>query len=99
MLRLLLIIIVFFIPFVKFSQNSKPIPGEKIDYSVSFGVFNAGKASIITDTITYNLDDNEVFKIIESYNIDNKFFLNFVENIENDIIVLSIFFIFKKFSY
>jgi len=63
LLRLLLIIIVFFIPFVNFSQNSKPIPGEKIDYSVSFGVFNAGKASIITDTITYNLDDNEVFKI------------------------------------
>jgi len=26
---------------------------------------------------------NEIFKIIESYNINNKFFLNFVENIEN----------------
>ena len=63
LLRLLLIIIVFLIPLGTFSQNFKPIPGERIDYLVSLGVFNAGKASMITDTITYNLNDNEVFKI------------------------------------
>ncbi|MFL3001906.1 MAG: hypothetical protein ACJZ0Y_07060 [Cytophagales bacterium] len=36
-------------------QEFNPVPGEKIDFLVSFGIFNAGEASMVTDSSTYIL--------------------------------------------
>ena len=71
LLRLLLIIIVFLIPLGTFSQSFKPIPGEKIDYLVSLGVFNARKDnpfSRLEHTIVVNKKDSKPTKgCIEHY--------------------------------
>jgi hypothetical protein len=46
-----------------FSQDYKVIPGEKIDFLVSFGIFNAGEASMLTGTELYSIDNFETIKI------------------------------------
>jgi len=40
-----------------------PIPGEKIDFIVTFGIFSAGKATMSTDTVTHNVNDSQTYKI------------------------------------
>jgi len=46
-----------------FSQVYKVIPGEKVEFLVTFGIFNAGEASMITDTNTHLIDNDETIKI------------------------------------
>ena len=63
LIKRLLITIVLFLPLLSFSQKSVPKLGEKIDFLVSFGIINAGKASMITDTLIYELNGKEVYKV------------------------------------
>ena len=46
-----------------FGQEFKPVPGERIDFLVSFGIFNAGEASMITDTSLYTTASDSSYKI------------------------------------
>lgn len=55
--------LLIFLSFYSFSQDYKVIPGEKVDFLVSFGIFNAGEASMITDTNIHSIDNEETIKI------------------------------------
>ena len=55
--------LLFFLSFYSFSQDYKVIPGEKVDFLVSFGIFNAGEASMITDSNLHSIDNEETIKI------------------------------------
>ena len=58
-----LLILFFFTHFSSISQNNEPQPGEKIDFLVSFGIINAGKASMITDSLNHTYNGKDVYKV------------------------------------
>lgn len=58
-----LFILIFFVDFSSISQDNKPQPGEKIDFLVSFGIINAGKASMFTDSLSHAIDGIQVYKV------------------------------------
>ena len=58
-----LLILFFFTHFSSISQNNEPQPGEKIDFLVSFGIINAGKASMITDSLKHTYNGKDVYKV------------------------------------
>jgi len=61
--KIILFILLFISQLHLSGQEFKPVPGEKIDFLVSFGIFNAGEASMITDTSTYLIVDDNSYKI------------------------------------
>ena len=63
MKKILTTFLLIFLSFYSFSQDYKVIPGEKVDFLVSFGIFNAGEASMITDTNLHSIDNEETIKI------------------------------------
>ena len=58
-----LLILFFFTHFSSISQNNEPQTGEKIDFLVSFGIINAGKASMITDSLKHTYNGKDVYKV------------------------------------
>ena len=63
MKKTLITLLLIFLSFYSFSQDYNVIPGEKVDFLVSFGIFNAGKASMIIDTNYHSIDNEETIKI------------------------------------
>ena len=63
MKHIILLFLLFFSHLHSSGQEFKPVPGEKIDFLVSFGIFNAGEASMVTDSSTYILSDRTSYKI------------------------------------
>ena len=55
--------LIYFTQFHVLGQEFKPLPGERIDFLVSFGIFNAGEASMVTDISTYPISDDISYKI------------------------------------
>jgi len=62
-LNRLFLILIFFNGTINSQPVEHPIPGEKIDFLVSFGIFSAGKATMSTAVDKYNINDKETFKI------------------------------------
>ena len=63
MKHIILLFLLFFSHLHSSGQEFKPVPGEKINFLVSFGIFNAGEASMVTDSSTYILSDRTSYKI------------------------------------
>jgi len=61
--HIILLFLLFFSHLHSSGQEFKPVPGEKINFLVSFGIFNAGEASMVTDSSTYILSDRTSYKI------------------------------------
>ncbi len=59
----LFIILIFSFFTLKSQEIKHPIPGEKIEFIVTFGIFSAGKATMLTDTVNYKLNDKQTYKI------------------------------------
>tara|TARA_S200000501_G_scaffold137799_1_gene130204 strand:+ start:46 stop:864 length:819 start_codon:yes stop_codon:yes gene_type:complete len=62
-LNRLFLILIFFNGTINSQPVEHPIPGEKIDFLVSFGIFSAGKATMSTAIDKYSINDKETFKI------------------------------------
>ena len=57
------VLLIFSFFSLKSQVVNHPIPGEKIDFIVTFGIFSAGKATMSTDTVTHNVNDSQTYKI------------------------------------
>ena len=63
MKHIIVLTLFFFTQSHVFGQEFKPLLGERIDFLVSFGIFNAGEASMVTDTSTHPIAGATSYKI------------------------------------
>ena len=59
----LIFLFLFFLTNSILSQDYNTIPGEKVDFLVTFGIFNAGEASMVTDTKIHSVGNEETIQI------------------------------------
>ena len=59
----LIFLFLFFLANTILSQDYNIIPGEKVDFLVTFGIFNAGEASMVTDTKIHSVGNEETIQI------------------------------------